>query len=60
MLDRLLPLVPKTYRTYIEPFFGGGALFFALMPKRAVIHLITIQEDYPILPSASRQCRWYS
>jgi len=37
LLDRLLPLVPKQYGTYIEPFVGGGALFFAAMPERAII-----------------------
>ena len=29
MLDSLLSHVPKDYGKYIEPFFGGGALFFA-------------------------------
>ena len=29
--------VPDSYRSYIEPFFGGGALFFALAPKPAVV-----------------------
>jgi DNA adenine methylase len=37
LLNELLPLAPKKYGTYIEPFFGGGALFFALRPEKAVI-----------------------
>lgn len=37
MLDELMPRVPKTYGKYIEPFFGGGALFFALKPENAII-----------------------
>ena len=37
MLDILLPLIPKYYGKYIEPFFGGGALFFAHKPSSAVI-----------------------
>lgn len=37
MLDSLLPHIPLTYGKYIEPFFGGGALFFAVQPDNAVI-----------------------
>lgn len=37
MLSELLPKVPASYGRYIEPFFGGGALFFALQPENAVI-----------------------
>jgi len=29
LLGDLLPLVPESYGKYIEPFFGGGALFFS-------------------------------
>jgi DNA adenine methylase len=37
MLGELLPKVPSSYGRYIEPFFGGGAMFFALQPESAVI-----------------------
>ena len=37
MLDYLLPKVPSSFNRYIEPFFGGGALFFALQPDKAII-----------------------
>lgn len=37
MLGEILPKVPSAYGKYIEPFLGGGALFFALHPKKAVI-----------------------
>ena len=37
MLGELLPRVPKNYGRYIEPFFGGGALFFSLNPENAII-----------------------
>ena len=37
MLGDLLPKVPSSYGKYIEPFFGGGAMFFALQPEQAVI-----------------------
>ena len=37
MLGELMPRVPKEYGRYIEPFFGGGALFFSLKPDQAII-----------------------
>ncbi len=36
LLSELLKHVPS-FDTYYEPFIGGGALFFELQPKRAVI-----------------------
>lgn len=37
LLKELMPIVPEYDGKYIEPFFGGGALFFALQPEEAVI-----------------------
>jgi DNA adenine methylase len=37
MLNILVPNSPKNYNKYIEPFVGGGALFFELAPKNGVI-----------------------
>lgn len=37
LLSELLPKVPKSFNRYIEPFFGGGALFFAIQPEKAII-----------------------
>jgi len=37
MLDSILPRFPDSYGKYIEPFFGGGAVFFALQPENAII-----------------------
>ncbi len=37
LLTDLKPMVPLVYGRYIEPFVGGGALFFALRPHQSVI-----------------------
>ncbi|MCL4477688.1 MAG: DNA adenine methylase [Deltaproteobacteria bacterium] len=37
IIDILLENSPDTFGTYIEPFIGGGALLFALMPENAII-----------------------
>lgn len=37
MLKDIMPRIPVHYGKYIEPFIGGGALFFALKPEVAVI-----------------------
>lgn len=38
LLELLIKSMPKKYDTYFEPFVGGGALFFATKPKKAVIN----------------------
>lgn len=37
MISNLIDAMPKEFNNYIEPFIGGGALFFHLSPKSAVI-----------------------
>ncbi|WP_309736163.1 Dam family site-specific DNA-(adenine-N6)-methyltransferase [Microbacterium sp. SORGH_AS_0428] len=38
LLSQLTPHFPTRYRTYFEPFFGAGSLFFLLRPNHAVIN----------------------
>lgn len=37
ILDELMNRAPERFNQYIEPFVGGGALFFTLQPKAGVI-----------------------
>ena len=38
LLPELIELLPSSFGGYYEPFIGGGALFFELAPKQAVIN----------------------
>lgn len=37
LLNDIKPKVPKEFGRYIEPFIGGGALFFSLRPRQSII-----------------------
>lgn len=37
-IDMITDLIPTHYDRYVEPFFGGGALYFHLMPKASAIN----------------------
>ena len=40
-IDQIIHLIPEFDR-YVEPFFGGGALYFHLAPKAAAINDISV------------------
>lgn len=37
IIDKLKQYIPDEFKTYYEPFVGGGALLFELSPKKVVI-----------------------
>jgi len=48
LLEQFDRLLPEKYNSYFEPFIGGGAVFFALNPKKAYINDInkTLVQTY--------------
>lgn len=52
LLEKIKESLPYKYRTYYEPFVGGGAVFFGLCPKIAVIN-----DKNSALMNAYRQIR---
>lgn len=59
LLEQFKPLFPKegTYKRYIEPFTGGGAVFFYLEPKDAIISDLNkdLIEAYKIVKSHPKE-----
>lgn len=38
IIDHIIKYSPEKFNTYFEPFVGGGAVLFELMPKEAVVN----------------------
>jgi DNA adenine methylase len=38
VLPAIRPIIPPSFKRYLEPFLGGGAVFFDLLPKRVIIN----------------------
>lgn len=37
LITQYKPYFPETFKTYYEPFLGGGAIFFHLLPEKAIL-----------------------
>ncbi len=37
LLGEIIPKIPEKYGRFIEPFVGGGAVFFAVQPAGGII-----------------------
>src|SRR5438093_226938 len=37
LLGQMMRFFPKGYGTYLEPFLGGGAVFFRVRPERGIL-----------------------
>ncbi|MFX1340310.1 MAG: DNA adenine methylase [Promethearchaeota archaeon] len=37
LISQMIKYLPKNYNMYIEPFVGGGALFFYILPEKAIL-----------------------
>ena len=43
LASKLSRIIPATMGTYYEPFFGGGSLFFTVLPKKAVLSDLNVR-----------------
>ena len=55
-IDKIEHLIPN-YKRYVEPFFGGGAVFFHLAPRSAAINDISesLIQYYKLIKDQDKQ-----
>jgi DNA adenine methylase len=53
LLGEIISKMPKNYGRFIEPFFGGGAVFFAVHPTDGII-----ADSKPELVNLYRSVAW--
>ncbi len=63
-IPHFIHYIPQSFKTYIEPFFGGGALFFYLNHRPAIINdineklmtfYIQLKENFPEVKQQLKQ-----
>lgn len=58
-IEKIHDLIPEKFDRYVEPFFGGGALYFHLMPKASMINDISegLMDFYRLLKERDPELR---
>lgn len=57
LLDEILPMLPERFDDYVEPFVGGGAVFFALHAAGRITRHAYLSDANPELVATYRAIR---